>query len=168
MLPAMHDSSILDPHVRNAVEELSISCEILACEPDLADTAAFCEHYEISPDEACNAIVIVLKGEPRRYVACLVTASSKLDVNHKVSKVVGIRRLSFASAEETAALSGMLIGGVTILGLPADMPVLIDREVMSRPQVIVGGGNRSSKLRLDPGELLKIPSARVEDLAVPR
>ena len=101
-------------------------------------------------------------------MACLVTADSKLDVNHKVSKVVGVRRLSFASAEETAALTGMLIGGVTIFGLPADMPVLIDERVMTRPSIIAGGGNRSSKIRLAPSELLKIPTAKVEDLAVAR
>ncbi|MDB5693899.1 MAG: hypothetical protein JWO81_2962, partial [Alphaproteobacteria bacterium] len=92
----------------------------------------------------------------------------KLDVNHKVSKVVGVRRLSFASAEETLELTGMLIGGVTIFGLPETMPVLIDERVMARPSIIAGGGNRASKIRIAPGELLKIPNARVEDLAVPR
>jgi prolyl-tRNA editing enzyme YbaK/EbsC (Cys-tRNA(Pro) deacylase) len=162
------DPSILDPRVREALESLGVTYQTLECAPELADTAAFCEHYGIGADEACNAIVVALKGEPRRYVACLVTADSKLDVNHKVSKVVGVRRLSFASAEETLALTGMLIGGVTIFGLPADMPVLIDGRVMTRPSIIAGGGNRSSKIRLAPSELLKIPGARVEDLAVAR
>jgi prolyl-tRNA editing enzyme YbaK/EbsC (Cys-tRNA(Pro) deacylase) len=162
------DPSILDPRVREALESLGVTYQTLECAPELADTAAFCEHYGIGADEACNAIVVALKGEPRRYVACLVTADSKLDVNHKVSKVVGVRRLSFASAEETLALTGMLIGGVTIFGLPADMPVLIDERVMTRPSIIAGGGNRSSKIRLAPAELLKIPGARAEDLAVAR
>lgn len=165
----MTDPAILDPRVREALQTHGItSFQVLACDPELADTAAFCEHYGISPEEACNAIVVVLKGEPRRYVACLVTADSRLDVNHKVSKVVGVRRLSFAGSEETSALTGMLIGGVTVLGLPADMPVLIDSNVMTRDTVIVGGGNRSSKVRLSPSELLKLPAARIEDLAIPR
>jgi prolyl-tRNA editing enzyme YbaK/EbsC (Cys-tRNA(Pro) deacylase) len=162
------DRSILDPAVRAALERLDVAFATLACEPELADTAAFCAHYGIGADEACNTIIIAVKGEPRRYVACLVTADAKLDVNHKVSKVVGIRRLSFASADETLTLTGMLIGGVTIFGLPADMPVLIDARVMTRPSIIVGGGNRSSKIRLAPAELLKIPTATIEDLAVPR
>jgi prolyl-tRNA editing enzyme YbaK/EbsC (Cys-tRNA(Pro) deacylase) len=162
------DPSILDPRVREAIDSLGVTCETLECAPELADTAAFCQHYGIGGDEACNALIVTLKGEPRRYVACLVTADSKLDVNHKVSKVVGVRRLSFASAEETLALTGMLIGGVTIFGLPAGMPVLIDERVMTRPSIIAGGGNRSSKIRLAPSELLKIPEARVEDLAVAR
>jgi len=161
-------TSILDPRVQAALDTLGVTYETLACAPELADTAAFCQHYGIRADEACNAIVVAIKGEPRRYVACLVTADSKLDVNHKVSKVEGVRRLSFASADETLSLTGMLIGGVTIFGLPETMPVLIDERVMSRPSIIVGGGNRSSKIRLTPAGLLKIPNARVEDLAVPR
>lgn len=164
----MADSSILHPAVLAALSNHGISYDVLACDPELADTAAFCEHYRISPGEACNTIIIAVKGEPRRHVACLVTAESKLDVNHKVSAIVGVRRLSFAPSEETAALSGMLIGGVTVVGLPPSIPVYLDAAVMKQATIVIGGGNRSSKLRLAPSELLRIPAAAVADLAVPR
>ncbi len=140
----------------------------LACEPELADTAAFCEHYGIAATEACNAIVVVLKTTPKQYVACLVRADTKLDVNRRVSELVGVKRLSFASADETAELTGMRIGGVSIAGLPPEMPLYIDARVMEQPRVIIGGGNRTSKARLDPRELLKLPNASVADIAVPR
>jgi prolyl-tRNA editing enzyme YbaK/EbsC (Cys-tRNA(Pro) deacylase) len=164
----MTDSSILHPRVRETLDTSGIAYEVLACEPELADTAEFCSHYGISVEEACNAILVALKTEPRRYVACLVRADTKLDVNRKVSALVGVKRLSFASAEETAELTGMLIGGVTVAGLPADMPIYIDARVMERPQIIIGGGNRHSKARLAPGELLKLPNASVADIGVPR
>jgi prolyl-tRNA editing enzyme YbaK/EbsC (Cys-tRNA(Pro) deacylase) len=164
----MTDSSILHPRVRETLDTSGIAYEVLACEPELADTAEFCSHYGISVEEACNAILVALKTDPRRYVACLVRADSKLDVNRKVSALVGVKRLSFASAEETAELTGMLIGGVTVAGLPADMPIYIDARVMERPQIIIGGGNRHSKARLAPGELLKLPNAGVADIGVPR
>lgn len=165
----MNDPSILHERVREALETSGIThFEVLPCDPELADTAQFCSHYGISPDEACNAIVVVLKTEPKRYVACLVRADSKLDVNRKVSAHTGVKRLSFASADETAALTGMLIGGVTIPGLPPDMPILIDNRVMERAQIVIGGGNRSSKIRLAPQELMKLPNAGVADIGVPR
>ena len=165
----MTDRSILHDLVREALEANGIQeHEVLACEPHLADTAEFCAHYGISVEEACNAILVVLKTTPRSYVACLVRADTKLDVNRKVSELTGVKRLSFASSEETAELTGMLIGGVTILGLPPDIPIHIDEHVMERPRIIVGGGNRSSKIRLDPRELLKLPNASVADVAVPR
>jgi prolyl-tRNA editing enzyme YbaK/EbsC (Cys-tRNA(Pro) deacylase) len=79
-----------------------------------------------------------------------------------------VKRLSFASAEETAELSGQLIGGVSIAGLPLNIPIYIDGRVMEQPKVIIGGGNRTSKARLDPRELLTLPGARVAEIAVPR
>ncbi len=164
----MQDLSILDPRVREAVESLQIRGEILPCEPQWADTAEFCAHYGVPVEITCNTIIVVVKSNPKRYVACLVLADSKLDVNHKVAAEVGFKRLSFASAEETAELSGMMMGGVTLIGLSEEIPILIDARVMEQPEVIVGGGNRSSKIRLEPGELLKLPNTRVADLAVPR
>src|SRR5688572_20812536 len=165
----MNDMSLLHDRVRESLHASNITeFEILPCEPHLADTAEFCSHYGISADEACNAILVVLKTTPRRYVACLVRADTRLDVNKKVSELTGVKRLSFASGEETAELTGMLIGGVTIPGLPADIPIYIDQKVMERPKIIVGGGNRSSKIRLAPAELLKLPNANVADVAVPR
>ncbi|HKO54957.1 MAG TPA: YbaK/EbsC family protein [Thermoanaerobaculia bacterium] len=156
---------MLDPQVAAALDTHGITYEPLACEPHLADTAEFCAHYGIEPEEACNAIVVALKTEPRQYVACLVRSDTRLDVNHKVSAAVSFKRLSFASAEETAQLTGMLIGGVTLVGLPPELPILIDERVMERPTVIIGGGNRSSKIRLAPAELLKLPNTRVADIA---
>lgn len=164
----MSDASILDPRVRATLDAHGIVYEVLACEPELADTAEFCAHYGIAATEACNAIVVVLKTTPKQYVACLVRADTKLDVNRKVSELVGVKRLSFASADETAELTGMLIGGVTIAGLPETMPIYVDARVMEQPRVIIGGGNRTSKARLDPNELLKLPNASVADIAVPR
>ncbi|HYH08851.1 MAG TPA: YbaK/EbsC family protein [Thermoanaerobaculia bacterium] len=165
----MSDVAILHDRVREALAASAITdFEVLACEPHLADTAEFCAHYGISADEACNAILVALKTEPRRFVACLVRADTKLDVNRKVSARVGVKRLSFASSDETAELTGMMIGGVTIPGLPEGVPIYIDERVMERPRIIIGGGNRSSKIRIAPAELLKLPNASTADVAVPR
>jgi prolyl-tRNA editing enzyme YbaK/EbsC (Cys-tRNA(Pro) deacylase) len=164
----MTDKSILHDRVREALETAGAEYEVLACEPHLADTAEFCAHYGISPDEACNAILVALKTTPRRYVACLVRADTRLDVNRKIAELTGVKRLSFASSEETAELTGMLIGGVSIAGLPDDIPLYIDQRVMERPRIIIGGGNRHSKARLAPPELLKLPNASVADIAQPR
>ena len=164
----MTDPSILHHRGRQALDAASIEYETLACEPHLADTAEFCAHYGISPDEACNAILVVLKTTPRRHVACLVRADTRLDVNRQVADLTGVKRLSFAPSEETAELTGQLIGGVSIAGLPADIPLYIDQRVMERPRIISGGGNRHSKARLAPAELLKLPNASVADIALPR
>lgn len=159
------DLHILHPLVQEAVARHSIDGEVLACRAEWADTAEFCANYSIPADEACNTILVALKKTPREYVACLVRADSRLDVNHRVSKEAGFKRLSFAASEETAGLSRMEIGGVTLIGLPDTVPIFIDSLVMTKESVIVGGGNRTSKIRLPPAELLKLPRARVAELS---
>ena len=162
------DLGILHPSVREALAAAGAQYEAVRCEPELADTAEFCAHYGIAQSEACNTILVALKKTPREYIACLVRADTRLDVNHRVAAEVSFKRLSFASADETAELTGMSIGGVTLVGLPAHMPILIDDAVFENATVIVGGGNRSSKVRIDPRELLKLPNARRASIAVPR
>jgi prolyl-tRNA editing enzyme YbaK/EbsC (Cys-tRNA(Pro) deacylase) len=164
----MPELDLLHPAVRQSVESFQLVCEVLPCEPQWADTAEFCAHYGVPPEITCNTIIVVVKTNPKRYVTCLVRADTKLDANHRVASEVDFKRLSFASGEETAELSGMMMGGVTLIGLPPEMPIIVDARVMEHPQVIVGGGNRSSKLRMDPRELLKLPNTRVADVAVPR
>jgi len=158
----------LDPAVQRELDALTIPYDVLPCNPDWADTDVFCANYDIPRENAANTILVAAKTEPRRYFACLVTASMKLDVNHKISKLIGIKRLSFASAEETKDVTGQLIGGVTVFGLPESVPLYIDAAVMDRQYVIVGGGNRSTKIKIAPEHLIKLPRATVADIAVPR
>ena len=135
--------------------------ELFACDPALADTAQFCAAYGFSPDESANTIVVVGKADPRRYAACIVLATHRLDVNRAVRDRLGTRKASFAGADETRELTGMEIGGVTPFGLPDGLPVWIDATVMERPRVILGGGSRSWKVIANPEILTAINAAEV-------
>ncbi len=161
----MNDSSdetaAIEARVRAALQTVTDSFEVLPCDPALADTAAFCSHYGIDPSESANTIIVASKKEPRQYAACLVLATTRLDVNHAVRRLLGGQKLSFASAEETRALTGMMMGGVTVFALPPDLPLYIDSAVLGARTVVVGGGSRSSKIRVAPEVLSRVPNATV-------
>ena len=157
----MSETDQIERSVRAALEALGGPFEILPCDPELADTAAFCAHYGIPPGESGNTIVVATKKEPKSYAACLVLASTRLDVNHAVRKLMGGQKLSFASGDETRALTGMMMGGVTVFGLPPEIPVFIDGAVLQARSVVVGGGSRSSKIRVPPEVLRRIPNVSV-------
>ena len=144
-----------------ALDPLGVPYELFACDPALADTAQFCAAYGFSPEESANTIVVVGKADPRRYAACIVLATHRLDVNRAVRDRLGTRKASFAGADETRELTGMEIGGVTPFGLPGGLPVWIDATVMERPRVILGGGSRSWKVIAGPEILTAINSAEV-------
>jgi prolyl-tRNA editing enzyme YbaK/EbsC (Cys-tRNA(Pro) deacylase) len=159
----------LDPLVMTAVLNNHVAYEVLPCDPDLADTAAFCAHYGFALAQAANTILVASKKvAPPKYAACVVLGTTRLDVNRKVSELLAVKRLSFADAETTMDLTGMMIGGVTAFGI-GDLPIYVDSAVMGQARVVMGGGNRSSKLLLDPNELTKLPNVVVvEGLAHPR
>ncbi len=155
--------------VGEALSRLGIAHRVLACDPAAADTAVFCERYGIPAEDTANTILVAIKRAPRAYVACVVLATTRLDVNHGLRELLGEKRLSFANAEEAVALTGMQVGGVTPFGLPEAIPVFVDAALMERPEVVLGGGGRSTKLRLAPAELRKLPGLQVvAGLARPR
>jgi len=156
-------NSVLLSNVENALEKYKIEHQVMDCSPEYADTAAFCEHYGISPEQSANTILVASrKVEPVKYAVCVVLATNRLDVNKTVCKLMGVKKASFADAETTMAHTGMMIGGVTAVGIN-NLPIYIDSSVMKQKEIVMGGGNRSSKIRLSPVELLKIPNIEVVD-----
>jgi len=155
--------------VRAALDAIGIEYELVACDPELADTAVFCEHYGYPPENSANALLI--KGKragQRRYVLCIVLADNRLDVNHVVRQKLDVRRISFASAEETQEMTGMELGGVTPVAIPEELPVWVDARVMERDYVILGCGNRSGKIIVSPALFGKTANTEiVEGLALP-
>lgn len=158
-----------ETEVRNALDRLGIEYEFVPCESELADTDVFCEHYGYPRENSANALLI--KGKragQRRHVLCIVLADTRLDVNHVVRRKLDVRRISFASAEETRDITGMELGGVTPVAIPEDLPVWVDARVMERDYVILGCGNRSGKIIVSPELFEKTANTEVvEGLAVP-
>jgi prolyl-tRNA editing enzyme YbaK/EbsC (Cys-tRNA(Pro) deacylase) len=160
---------LLHARTREQLDELGIEYEVMVCDPDLADTAAFVAAYGVPPERSANTIVVTGKSAERPSVACVLLATTALDVNGTVRRELDVRKASFAAADPVRELTAMEIGGVTPFGLPAGLAVLVDPRVMQAPWIILGGGNRSSKLRIVPDALNRLPAVRVVDgLATPR
>jgi prolyl-tRNA editing enzyme YbaK/EbsC (Cys-tRNA(Pro) deacylase) len=131
-------------------------------DPALADTAAFCERYGVSPAVSANCVVITGRREGRpRYAACVVLATTRADVNGVARRELDVRKASFAPVDDAVAATGMEYGGITPIGLPGDWRVLIDARVAAAPWVVVGSGVRRSKLTLPGGLLGRLPGATV-------
>ncbi len=153
-----------DP-VLDAAVASGVAHEVVACDPDLADTAAFCEAYGYDMEASANALVVMGKADPPVLAMCIVLAHTRLDVNKTVRKRLGTRKASFAPGELTEQLTGMVIGGVTPFGRPADLPLWIDERVMSCARVVLGGGGRDRKIVAAPEILTAIGGEVVTDLA---
>jgi prolyl-tRNA editing enzyme YbaK/EbsC (Cys-tRNA(Pro) deacylase) len=133
-------------------------------DPELADTAAFCERYDVALGESANCVVVTGRRDGEaRFAACVVLATTRADVNGVVRRQLDVRKASFAPVDLAVAQTGMEYGGITPIGLPAHWPVFVDAAVAAAPRIVVGSGVRRSKLSL-PGMLLgRLPGALVLD-----
>lgn len=159
------DFLVAEP-VARALAAWSTSATVLAApiDADLADTAAFCEHYGVAPQDSANCVVIAgRRGESVSYAACVVLATTRADVNGTVRRRLGAKKASFAAMEDAIVLTGMEYGGITPIGLPDGWPVLVDRAVLDREVVVIGSGLRRSKIAVAPVVLAELPGAEVID-----
>lgn len=134
----------------------------------LADTAAFCDAYEVSLAASANCVVVqARRGETTTYAAVMVLGTDRADVNKTVRKHLGARKITFADQEHTEQATGMTSGGITPVGLPDGWPILVDERVAAEPELVIGGGVRGSKLLISGQQLAALPGAEVLDLVIP-
>lgn len=147
------------------LDALAADYDVMDCDPDLADTAAFCEAYGVAPEDSANCILVASRKPEGHLALCLGLATDRLDVNGAIRRHLGVRKISFARAEVTAEATGQVIGGVTPFGTPADLEVLVDDGVVARERVVVGGGSRRKKIHVDPEVFTRWDRATVAPFA---
>ncbi len=166
-VPALERQDLLAPPVAAALAQLAGQLPadqvgVAEIDPDLADTAAFCQEYGVELTISANCVVVAGRRDGQtRMAACMVLATTRADVNGLVKRELDVRKASFAAMESAVELTGMEYGGITPVGLPADWPVFVDAAAAARPWVIIGSGVRRSKLTLPGAALARLPAAAV-------
>jgi len=138
--------------------------EIFECLDEFSDTENFCNHYGFDIEDSCNAILIKTKKPEEFYAMFCLLGANRLDVNHKAKEAMGAKRVSFASRDEAELVTEQIYGGISPLGLPENIKVFIDKNVIEREKLFIGAGNRVSKFFLSPETLIKLSRAEVLDL----
>jgi prolyl-tRNA editing enzyme YbaK/EbsC (Cys-tRNA(Pro) deacylase) len=163
-LPAADNPSLVAPSVAAALAGWPGASQVAVVDidPELADTAAMSEAYDIPMTASGNCVVVAgARAGDERIAACVVRADTRADVNTLVRKMLDVRKASFLPMDRAVEETGMEYGGITPLGLPAPWRVLVHEALLDEPVVVLGSGVRRSKL-LVPGPLLaELPGAEV-------
>ncbi|MGA3354305.1 MAG: YbaK/EbsC family protein [Acidimicrobiales bacterium] len=155
-VPASTRPELLADATLKALEAAGVleAVGVVEIDPALSDTAATQEHYGLEPSSLANCVVVGGKREgTERLAACVVLATRRADVNGFVRRYLDVRKASFLPMDRAVELTGMEYGGITPIGLPAGIPVLLDAQVAGTGVVLIGSGVRRSKILL-PGPLL--------------
>lgn len=164
IVPSTENTNLLAPSTASILATLNdkASIGVTEIDPNLSDTATFCEKYQISPEVTANCVIIEAKrGEKKQFAACVVLATTRADVNGLVRRTLDARKASFASMEEAVKESGMEYGAINPIGLPSGWPILIDSRIINLDQVVIGSGIRKSKIVLPGIVLTALPNAQV-------
>jgi prolyl-tRNA editing enzyme YbaK/EbsC (Cys-tRNA(Pro) deacylase) len=164
LVPAVDHPELLAPSVAAAVTP---EMQVAPIDGTLADTAAFCEAYDVPLEISANCVIVAgTRGDITRYAACMVLATTRLDVNGVVRRLLDARKASFAPMDDAVALTGMEYGGITPVGIPDDWALFVDSRIPAIDQVIIGAGIRAAKILLPGAALAALPGAQViDDLA---
>lgn len=167
-VPALDRPDLLAEPVAVALTGLDAARIVVAeIDPELADTAAFCDAYDVPLDRSANCVVVAgRRSGELRFAACVVLATTRADVNGSVRRRLDVRKASFAPMDDAVTRTGMAYGGITPIGLPAGWPVWIAPGVAAADAVVIGSGTRNGKLAV-PGDLLAtlVNASVVDDLA---
>ena len=165
-LPALDHPQLVAPRVAAALAgwPAASGVAVVEIDPDLADTAAMSEAYDLPLDTGVNCVLVAgRRAGEERIAACLVRADTRADVNHTVKGLLDVRKLSFMPMDRAVTESEMEYGGITPVGLPSDWRLLVDARVPELPAAIIGSGVRRSKLLLPGALLAELPGAEVID-----
>jgi prolyl-tRNA editing enzyme YbaK/EbsC (Cys-tRNA(Pro) deacylase) len=162
--PALEHPELLADPVAKALADWPSAgeVEVVAIDPDLADTAACAAAYGLPMESGANCVVVAgRRAGEERVAACLVRADTRADVNNVVKRLLDVRKCSFLPLERAVEATGMEYGGITPVGLPAGWRVLVDSRVVDIEVAVIGSGIRGSKI-LVPGRVLAdLPGAEV-------
>jgi len=163
-VPALSRPDLLAEPVRAALVQWSDAeaLGVVEIDPELADTAALTEAYDLPLEASGNCVVVGGRRDGvERIAACVVRADTRADVNNLVKRRLDVRKASFLSMDSAVERTGMEYGGITPVGLPADWRLFVDESLTGQPVVIVGSGVRRSKLLLPGDVLATLPGAEV-------
>ncbi|MCW2701177.1 MAG: uncharacterized protein JWQ45_2712 [Blastococcus sp.] len=163
-IPAADRPDLLGAPVAAALPSLSGPAWVAEIDDDLADTAAFTDAYAVPLAASANCVVVAARRAGQTSLAaCLVLATTRADVNGLVRRHLGARKASFAPQDVAVAETGMAYGGITPIGLPPGLPVLVDAAVAAAELVVIGSGTRGSKIAVSGAVLAALPGAEILD-----
>ena len=135
---------------------------VVEIDPDLADTAALTEAYDLPLRASANCVVVSGRRDgEERVAACVVRADTRADVNNLVKRTLDVRKASFLPMERAVEETGMEYGGITPVGLPERWRLFVDASVLDLEVAVIGSGVRRSKLLLPGRDLGDLPRAEV-------
>ena len=136
----------------------NLEVQILKRSAKTADDAAFSLNCKV------GAIVksLLLRTE-NGFILCLVSGDKRCSLN-KIKKIINLKDVSMANADEVKSQTGFSIGGVSPIAHIKKIPILIDLSLSRFENVYAAAGHPYSIFKITYEQLIKITNGKEEDI----
>jgi len=163
-MTASPDTQPQEPPVARALAERGIAHRVFRHTGQVTSLEQAAAEREQQPGQVVRSILFRLGAD--RFALVLVAGPDQVDWK-TLRQVIGQSRLTMATPDEVLAVTGYPVGAVSPFGLPAPLPVYIDRSVLAPAELSIGSGWRNVAVILRAADLLAaLPGAVVGDYRV--
>ena len=136
----------------------TLKVQILKSSARTADDAALSLNCKV------GAIVksLLLRTE-NGFILCLVSGDKRCSLN-KIKKIINLKDVSMANADEVKSQTGFSIGGVSPIAHIKKIPILIDLSLSRFENVYAAAGHPYSIFKITYEQLIKITNGKEEDI----
>jgi len=107
----------------------------------------------------------IVKTDTKLYIAVILQGTDRIS-QPALKAILGVKKCSFASADEVLTVTGYIAGGTPPIGLgPLVSRILMDQKVLHHPLVIGGGGAQEALIQLSPQTIQELSAAEVVQIS---
>ena len=97
------------------------------------------------------------------FILCLVSGDKRCSLN-KIKKIINMKDVSMANAEQVKIQTGFSIGGVSPIGHMKKINILIDKSLSRFEYVYAAAGHPHSIFKITYNQLVKLTNGKEEDI----
>jgi Cys-tRNA(Pro)/Cys-tRNA(Cys) deacylase len=115
----------------------------------------------VEPERVFKTLLTTVDGQ---LVVAVVPVTTTLDLK-ALAAAAGGKKAAMAERAAAERATGYVAGGISPLGQRTALPTVVDETVWLFDTVLVSGGRRGLDVELAPGDLVRLTSATVADVA---
>ncbi len=97
------------------------------------------------------------------FTLCLIAGDKKASLN-KIKKVINIKEVSMASADDVKNITGYTIGGVSPIGHLNDINIFIDNSLERFTSLFAAAGHPNCVFKINFKDLQKITNGSIKEI----
>ena len=149
--------------LRLYLEREQVEAELIDLGVPMTTAQAAADQLQISVDYIFKSLV--LTDPDGRAIVVVLSGDARLD-QKALARLLGVKKLKFASAEVVLHETGYPAGGTPPFGHRKKLPVYVDEKVMTYAFGYGGGGRPELVVKIRPQELVRITDATVAFLSL--